>query len=68
MAPEIHACLKQPNNQYDAFKADVFALGVSLFTLLFKQAPFNYAISEDRLFSLLMAGRTEEFWANHKES
>lgn len=40
MAPEIHEVLKNTGKFYDARKADVFALGVSLFAALFGSLPF----------------------------
>lgn len=43
MAPEIHEVLKNTGKFYDARKADVFALGVSLFAALFGSLPFEFA-------------------------
>lgn len=43
MAPEIHKCHRNPTYSYDAPKADIFALGVILFALVFGHLPFEYA-------------------------
>ena len=40
MAPEIHEILNNPKKMYDAQKCDTFALGVILFTMIFKKYPF----------------------------
>jgi serine/threonine protein kinase len=41
MAPEIHQVKQNQGGAYDALKADVFALGVVLFALVFGNLPFE---------------------------
>lgn len=43
MAPEIHFLMKDSQWQYDMYKADIFSLGVILFTLVLGRLPFEYA-------------------------
>jgi len=43
MAPEIHSVKHKKEEAYDAIKADVFALGVVLFAIVFGKLPFEYA-------------------------
>lgn len=42
MAPEIQTIF-QTKQSYDARNADIFALGVMLFALVFKKLPFEFA-------------------------
>lgn len=48
MAPEIIL-----GKKYDGRKADIFALGVTLFGLVCGLAPFNYAMKDDPFYNLL---------------
>jgi serine/threonine protein kinase len=43
MAPEIHTVFEEGSNGYDGRPADVFALGVLLFSMLFRKLPFEFA-------------------------
>ena len=52
---------------YDAFKADIFALGVVFFTMYIGKFPFKEAnplISNYKLFIL----NNEKFWEKHEKS
>jgi serine/threonine protein kinase len=40
MAPELHALLGPSPKPYDTLKADIFALGVLIFTLVLGRLPF----------------------------
>lgn len=42
MAPEIHVSLESKEG-YRTKSADVFALGVMLFAIIFRKLPFEYA-------------------------
>ena len=48
MAPEI---IEQ--KPYDGLKADVFSLGIILFTLVLGNFPFSEASCDDKLYNLL---------------
>jgi serine/threonine protein kinase len=61
-APEITA-----EGEYDAFSADVFALGVTIFELFCGHSPFQSASAEDETYSLIIENKWEEFWALHEE-
>lgn len=54
MAPEIFAARKDSSQEYDGKMVDIFALGVILFTLVFRKLPFGEANSENRLYKLLI--------------
>lgn len=43
MAPEIFAARNNQQLDYDGKKADIFALGVIIFALVFKKLPFEEA-------------------------
>lgn len=47
---------------YDGRKADVFAAGVILFTVIFGIFPFQDACSSDKYYKLIMAGDAETYW------
>ena len=40
MAPEIQSLVQEPSKPYDPFKADIFALGIILFSLVLGKLPF----------------------------
>jgi serine/threonine protein kinase len=60
MAPEIHA-----NQPYEGVRVDVFALGVTLFTLMCGTYPFKLAKSNDDSFKYLAKGNPDAFWKSH---
>jgi len=62
LAPEITA-----EGEYDAFSADIFALGVTIFELFCGHSPFQRASLEDESYCLVMENKWEEFWALHEE-
>jgi serine/threonine protein kinase len=53
MAPEIHEVLTNRENFYDAFKADIFSLGVIMFALVLGRLPFEYATKDDKIYKLI---------------
>ena len=53
MAPEIHELRRNPDQEYDATKTDIFALAVILFTTVMGRFPFEYAMEKDKLYKLL---------------
>jgi len=63
MAPEILYCAKNRKKEYDAAKADIFALGVVLFSLVFEQYPFERALSSDTNFKYLKKKQFGTFWS-----
>ena len=68
MAPEIHEILKNPKKMYDAQKCDTFALGVILFTMIFKKYPFEYATKDDNIYKLIAEEKYDSFWNHHAKS
>ena len=56
-APEI-----LDNKPYDGFEADIFSLGVLLFTLNTCRFGFKKAEETDRLYMYIMVNRTEDYW------
>ena len=65
MAPEIHAVFKDPSVSYNPFEADIFALGVIFFCLVFGKLPFEYATPQNPIYSLITKNEMEEFWKTH---
>lgn len=66
LAPEILMMLKsQDVEEFDEKKADIWALGVTLFQSLFLRLPFEgkYASYSDPWFNLIFEGRFKEFWS-----
>ena len=62
-APEILL-----NSEYDAFSADMFALGVIIFELTSGVSPFNQvSVDEDEFYAFIQEERWDEFWAAHEE-
>jgi len=53
MAPEIFGVKKEAAFLYDGKKTDIFALGVILFSLVFKKLPFEEGNEENRLYKML---------------
>ena len=62
MAPEIET--RQPGETYKGVQADIFSLGVILFTLKFGAPPCSRATPMDRNYSILMR-KPEAFWKLH---
>jgi serine/threonine protein kinase len=67
MAPEIHENLHS-NRPYDGTKADIFALGVILFTMVCRKYPFEYATPNDSIYNLIASNDYEGFWKEHAKS
>lgn len=66
MAPEIHEILTNKEHSYDAFKADIFSLGVIMFALVLGRLPFEYATKEDKIYKLIADEDYESFWKQHQ--
>lgn len=62
MAPEIHAVKTDATTKYDGKAADMFALGVILYAMVMGRLPFEFALSEDRHYKLLLAEEQQEYW------
>jgi serine/threonine-protein kinase GIN4 len=60
-APEIHA-----NLSYSAEKADLFAAGIVLFTLVTGHMPFASAMKDDKMYSFYIQNQRQAFWKFHK--
>lgn len=54
MAPEIDEVKRNKEHSYDAMKSDIFSLGVIMFALVLGRLPFEYAIKEDKIYSLIV--------------
>jgi len=50
------------------YKADIFSLGIILFTLVMGRLPFEFAIPENVHYSLISKGDFEQFWKLHNEA
>lgn len=61
-SPEMHL-----NLPYNAYQADLFALGITLFTMVSGNMPFSSAKATDQLYSLIIEENFEEFWAFHEK-
>eukprot|EP00331_Platyophrya_macrostoma_P021309 CAMPEP_0176446174 /NCGR_PEP_ID=MMETSP0127-20121128/24160_1 /TAXON_ID=938130 /ORGANISM="Platyophrya macrostoma, Strain WH" /LENGTH=332 /DNA_ID=CAMNT_0017832141 /DNA_START=45 /DNA_END=1044 /DNA_ORIENTATION=+ len=61
-APEIHA-----NKSYSTYQADLFALGITLFTMVSGSMPFVAAKESDPVYSLIAEEKYDEFWDLHEE-
>lgn len=59
MAPELQA-----RQKYCAKKADVFALGVVLFSMVNGMPPFFKAVPSDPYYKYFFSGNQETYWAN----
>lgn len=66
MAPEVHEVLTG-GEPYLGKPADVFSLGVLFFGVVFRKLPFEMALANNRLFSLL-SNCPSSFWASHAAS
>ena len=53
--------------EYDVAKSDIFAVGVVLFALMVGTLPFEYAVSENKLYGLLIDKKYEDFWSFHSQ-
>lgn len=61
IAPEIMRC-----EEYDGFKADLFALGVIIYILHTGRPPFTQAVPNDRFYSFIAGNRWGEFWLRNQ--
>ena len=52
---------------FDPIKADIFALGVLLFTLCFGHPPFIKAVSYDQYYKLIKLKSYDAFWKKHQD-
>lgn len=60
MAPELLL-----GKQYNGEKADAFAIGVALFTLVFQRPPFLQARLNDKFYKLIHKNKLDLFWKAH---
>ena len=58
--PEIHSKLP-----YNAYQADLFALGVTLFTMVSGNMPLVAAKKTDAVYNLIIEGKFSDFWDIH---
>lgn len=80
MAPEVYACSKNSQKRtksgisrktqrsFKGEKADMFSLGVILFTMYFGMVPFQSDYSKDELFEYATSGdlqRAEKFFSQN---
>lgn len=61
-APEIHE-----NLSYSVEKADLFAAGIVLFTLVTGHMPFASAMRDDKMYSFYIENQQQDFWKFHKK-
>jgi serine/threonine protein kinase len=61
-APEIHA-----NLTFSVEKADLFAAGIVLFTLVAGHMPFASATKEDQMYNLIIQNQQDNFWRFHQK-
>ena len=52
----------------DGQSADVFALGVILFSMIFGQKPFYEASLNDKHYNYIAENQCDEFWNIHQKS
>ena len=57
MAPEIERKVK-----YACKPADIFSLGVILFTIVYQRPPFNISKPNDKMFQFIMRNDMRRFW------
>lgn len=55
------------NGAYDGFKADLFALGVTLFTMVNGGVPFEKADKKDEFYNYIIEGDNASFWEGHQD-
>lgn len=66
MAPEIRLARKQGGKHtYSAAKADMFALGIALFILMFNSIPFGKADMSDSYYKPLGMRNSDLFFKSH---
>lgn len=53
---------------YVPFSADIFALGIMLFTLVIGSMPFGQAEQSDPFYGLIYSNNMTEFWQLHKDN
>lgn len=61
LSPEMHLDLK-----YDGYQADLFALGITLFTMVSGILPFRSAKQEDSLYRFIAKQDFDSFWKKHE--
>jgi serine/threonine protein kinase len=61
LSPEMHLDLK-----YDGYHADLFALGITLFTMVSGIMPFKSATHSDSLYKYIAKQDSEGFWKKHE--
>ena len=61
LCPEMHK-----GEEYDAYKADLFSLGVTLFTMISGSIPFVKAKTDDTMYKWIVRKNFEEFWKIHE--
>lgn len=62
MAPEIWG-----TESYDGRKADIFSMGVVIFTMVVGYQPFDIAKPKDKDFKLFLDGNLDQFWEQMNE-
>jgi len=64
VAPELHQ--SSPEDYYDAFLVDVFALGVTVFCMATTLLPWRCALPDDRFYSLFRLEGYERYLADRR--
>ncbi|CAI2362329.1 unnamed protein product [Moneuplotes crassus] len=60
MAPEI-----KMQETYSPYPADIFSLGILLFTMVAKHPPFSMPDTQDKYYKVLVSNRSDLFWKYH---
>ena len=55
----------ESGKRYSGLLEDVFALGVTMFSLVFGKLPWARATAKDVMFGHFLAESTEKFWSTH---